>query len=104
MVRRGDSFILNCSLPASLPDATVQWFKGSTDVSTVDANRFTVSSSATSSSLIASYYEDADANTYQCQISNHLVDGVMRSYTSAVVTGGEFSYHAGCILLVLVCL
>jgi len=90
MVRDGDSFILNCSLPNSLPDATIQWFRGSTDVSTLpDANRFTVFSSATSSSLIASYYVNGDANSYDCKISNHLVDGMMLTYRSAEVTSGE---------------
>lgn len=89
MVRLGDAFILNCSLPSSLPDATVRWFRGSTDVSTLAA-RFTISSTATTSSLIASYHVDTDSDEYDCQISNDLVSGATPiSYLAATVTGGE---------------
>jgi len=91
MVHGGDSFILNCSLPNSLPDATVWWLRNSIDVLTLPdaSNRFTVFSSATTSSLIASYSVNTDGGRYGCQISNHLVNGMTLSYESADVSIGE---------------
>ena len=74
-VLQGYPLILNCTLPISVPPVTVEWKRGSTNVVMLaDSNRFSIYSSETTSSLIVSYIDAADTNTYRCMMSNHLLD------------------------------
>ena len=98
-VQVGHSFILNCSLPASVPAVTVQWLKDTTDVLTLPTNnnRFYIYSTETTSSLIVSHFMNVDADTYSCRISNDLVPAITYTQIINSVTRGV------CVLCVYVC-
>ena len=89
-VREGHHFILNRTLPSSVPPVTVQWERGTTNVAMLpDSNRFSIYSSETTSSLIVSYFDLADGNTYSCSMTNNLVPGVTYDQEVADVTLGS---------------
>ena len=88
-VREGHHFILNCTLPSSVPPVSVQWEKGTTNVAMLpDSNRFSIYLSETTSLLIVSYF-DSDGSTYTCSMTNNLVPGVTYDQEVADVTLGS---------------
>ena len=89
-VQQGHPFILNCTLPSSVPPVTVQWQKGPTNVAVLaDSNRFSIYSSETTSSLIVSYFYTGDGSAYSCSMTNHLVPNITYNQEVADVTQGS---------------
>ena len=100
-VQRGHPFILNCTLPSSVPAVTVEWERDSTNV-LLDSNRFSIYSNEIISSLIVSYYDVGDAGTYTCSMTNDLISDVNYEQEVADVSlGGSSCMCVSCICMCL---
>ena len=67
----------------------MEWLSGTTNVLTITTNnRFSIYSNETNSLLIISHFVEADANTYDCIVSNDLVPDMTHSQRIAIINAG----------------
>ena len=73
-LRVRDPIVLNCTIPTSLPPATVVWTKETNPLtaSQLNSGRLGITLAG---QLVISSYESTDSGQYQCLVSNDVIGG-----------------------------